>query len=51
VLPNVERELSGARKKRKRYPFKPDDLLPWWSRFDGGEGGSDADDEVGDEAV
>ncbi len=47
VLPNVEQDLNGSRKKRKRYPFRPDTLLPWWTRFDGGDDGHDEDEDEG----
>lgn len=41
LLPSVNQELSGPGKmKRKGYPFRPDELLTWWIKFDG-----DADDQ------
>jgi hypothetical protein len=44
VLPSVDQELHGADRKRKRYPFRPDDILPWWTKFDGGKDGDDEDE-------
>ena len=46
VLPSVDQELHGADRKRKRYPFRPDAILPWWTQFDGGKDGDDDEDEA-----
>jgi hypothetical protein len=32
ILPNVSRDL-GPLAERKRYPFSPDELLPWWGKL------------------
>lgn len=29
ILPNISRDL-GPLTERKKYPFEPDALLPWW---------------------
>jgi hypothetical protein len=45
ILPSVDQKLHGDR-KRKRYPFRPDDILPWWTKFNGGKDGDDDEDEA-----
>jgi hypothetical protein len=32
LLPAVDQEVNGLSNTRKRYPFYPDELLPWWNR-------------------
>jgi hypothetical protein len=46
LLPSVDQELHGASRKRKRYPFRPDEIVPWWTRFDGGQADGDDEDEA-----
>jgi len=46
LLPNVDQELQGAGRNLLRYPFRPDDILPWWTKFDGGRDEDDDEDEA-----
>lgn len=32
ILPNIARDL-GPPVERKKYPFEPNELLPWWGKF------------------